>query len=249
MVARKHYMKDDVYNRVHPCGSRAGIMYGLPKIHKDGCPIRPIISSVNTYNYKLAKYMVEILSYLVEDNSYMLVDTFDFVNKISKLDVNVDKQMVSFDVESLFTNIPVNETIEIILQRVFTDNIEFFHDLNKDQLKKLLEICTSRSHFQFNGQFYDQIDGVSMGSPLAPLFANIFMSELEKKNMDKLRDMGVNIWLRYVDDIFATLSETAKVKDIMGLLNNLHPNIKFTVENEDRGKLPFFRHKSHSCRK
>ena len=64
-------------------------MYGLPKIHKAGTPIRPIISAVKTYNYELAKYLDQILKPVV-NSEYMLKDTFDFVNKVSYLNVNSD---------------------------------------------------------------------------------------------------------------------------------------------------------------
>ena len=117
-------------------------MYDLPKIHKDGCPIRPIIFAVGTYNYKLAKFLVEILSPLIENNKYILKDTFDFVNKVSHLNTSVDKSMLSFDVESLFTNIPTLETIDIILRKVYQRNRKYFHGLTKDELKKLLIFCT-----------------------------------------------------------------------------------------------------------
>ena len=105
----------------------------------------------------------------------MLKDTFDFVNKVSNLNVNSDSYLVSFDVESLFTNVPTKETIEIILDLVFQDEIVVFDDLSREELKKLLTICTQESHFQFNGQYYDQVDGVAMGSPLGPLFAYVFI--------------------------------------------------------------------------
>ena len=101
--------------------------------------------------------------------------------------------MLSFDVESLFTNIPALETIDIILKRIYSNEIEYFHGLNKDELKKLLIVCTQESHFQFNNEFFDQVDGVSMGSPLGPLFANIFMADFEEKQMVKLRELSVNI--------------------------------------------------------
>ena len=63
---RNKKLSDLDYKRILPCGSKAGVMYGLPKIHKDGCPLRPIILAVGTYNYKLAKYLVEIISPLLE---------------------------------------------------------------------------------------------------------------------------------------------------------------------------------------
>ncbi len=109
-------------------------MYGLPKIHKKNVPIRPIISSIGTYNYKLAKFLVEILTPLLENNQIILKDTFDFVNKISQLDTEIDVVMLSFDVESLFTNIPTLETIDIILNQIYVKAKKYFHGLTKEEL-------------------------------------------------------------------------------------------------------------------
>lgn len=232
-------IKPEVYRRIIPCGSKSGVMYGLPKIHKEGSPIRPIISAVGTYNYKLAKYLDEILKPLLDNSKYILKDTFDFVNKIKSLSTSIDKILASYDVQSLFTNIPTIETIEIILNEVFKDGIQKFHDLNRRQLKKLLVICIQESHFQFNGEFYDQVDGVAMGSPLGPLFANIFMKHFEEKNMKKLEKLGLIKYFRYVDDIFATVGNRKDAESILDLLNKQHPNIKFTIEHEKDNQLPF----------
>ena len=244
------FLDENILERIKPSGSRAGVLYGLPKVHKQHAPIRPIISAVNTYNYGLAKYLDEILKPVV-NNEMMLTDTFDFVNKMSGLDPANDKHMASFDVESLFTNIPTKETIEIILDithgpakvlnaegRKIT-NKRTFHGFNRKDLKELLETCTQASHFQFNGEFYDQIDGVAMGSPLGPLFANVFMSNFERKHRQTLTELGVRTWLRYVDDIFVTLSDAADANRALEFLNNQHPNIRFTIEHESEGKLPF----------
>ena len=215
-------------------------MYGLPKIHKDGAPLRPIISAIGTYNYGVAKYLVNILKPLQADDIYMVKDTPEFVNKIAHLTPEVDKYMVSFDVESLFTNIPTEETIEIILNRAFPDDESiWFNGLKRHELKRLLEICTRESHFQFNNHFYDQIDGVAMGSPLGPFFANIFMADFENKHMPTLRTMGIIKWCRYVDDIFATLNSKKDADAILQHINQLHPNIRFTIEHEQNKQLPF----------
>ena len=81
-----------------------------------------------------------------------------------------------------------------------------------------------------------------MGSPLGPLFANIFMANFEKVHMNELKNLGINIWLRYVDDIFATLNKPDDVNTILQFLNSRHPNIKFTIEKEGekvKNSLPF----------
>jgi hypothetical protein len=213
-------------------------MYGLPKIHKEGAPVRPIISAIGTYNYKLAKYLDRILKPLTTNSNYIIKDTFDFVNRVSKLQTNVNQRVVSFDVESLFTNIPTEETINIILNRAFKDSDEF-HGMKRNTLQKLLTICTQESHFKFNGKYYDQIDGVAMGSPLGPFFANIFMDEFENSHMETLKELGVITWMRYVDDVFSVVRDETCSQNILNYLNSQHNNIKFTIENEKQNKIPF----------
>jgi predicted GIY-YIG superfamily endonuclease len=231
-------LENQIYKRVYPCGSRAGVMYGLPKVHKRDVPVRPIISAVRTYSYGLAKYLDEILKPLTKNRDFMLKDTFDFVNRVSSIN-NSTKTMVSYDVESLFTNIPIKETIEIILNRVFKDGVESYHDLERDDLKILLTICTQESHFQFDGVYYEQIDGVAMGSPLGPLFANVFMDEFEHKHVESLKEIGLDTWLRYVDDVFALVNDRTSAIRILEKLNTLHRSIKFTIEHETNDGLPF----------
>ena len=211
----------------------------MPKIHKDGCPVRPIISAVGTYNYKLAKYLDSIIKPLQSTNECMLKDTFDFVNRVSRIDLVDGDFIVSFDVESLFTNIPVLETIEIIVKRAFPGRTRKFHGMSKETLRELLLICTTESHFIFNGCYYDQIDGVSMGSPLGPTFANFFIDNLENQIMTTLKRYGVKVWLRYVDDTFVVLKSKDCVEKVLEFLNQQHPNIKFTVELENKNSLPF----------
>jgi hypothetical protein len=176
---------------------------------------------------------------LVENCKFILKDSFDFVNKISKIEAN-NKFIVSFDVESLFTNIPIDETIKIILDLCFPKGKdELFNGFKRTTLKKLLETCTKRSHFQFRGLFFDQIDGVAMGSPLAPTLANIFMDNLETKAMDDLKQLGVIHWFRYVDDTFVVLNSRNDLDKTINYLNNIHKNIKFTYETEKKNSIAF----------
>jgi hypothetical protein len=169
----------------------------------------------------------------------MLEDTYDFVNKVRNIDLNTDRYIVSLDVESLFTNVPTLETIEILLDLAFKEGVTTFHDFSEEELKRLLIVCTQESHFQFDGKYYDQIDGVAMGSPLGPLFANAFMSNFERKHMNRLNELGIKKWWRYVDDIFASLEKKEQADEILEFLNEQHPNIRFTIEHEENNRLPF----------
>ncbi|XP_050508877.1 uncharacterized protein LOC126886076 [Diabrotica virgifera virgifera] len=102
-----------IFKETAPTGSQLRRLYGVPKVHKTGGPLRPILSSMNTPNYLLAKYLVPHLQILTE-NEFTVEDTFSFVKEITNQDRQKDGIMVSFDVESLFTNVPLDETINII---------------------------------------------------------------------------------------------------------------------------------------
>ena len=88
------------------------------------------------------------------------------------------KFLISFDVESLFTNIPLEECIDLAVEYISEGNPDF--KPTPSDLKPLFSFATAETHFLFKGSFYDQIDGVAMGSPLAPVLANLFMSHHEK---------------------------------------------------------------------
>ena len=109
--------------------------------------------------------------------------------------------MILFDVESLFTNVPLDETIESILQKVYVEK-KIKTSIPKLILKEILSLWTKHLHFRFNGEIYIQINGVAMGSPLSPLLANIFMISLEEKILPKVSNY-LCYWKRYVDDTYA----------------------------------------------
>ena len=101
--------------------------------------------------------------------------------------------MVSFDVKSLFTNVPLEYTIDLILKRIY-DNGELSTDITRSEMKEMLPLCTKNVHFTFNGDIYLQTDGVAMGSPLGPVLAGIFMVQLERSLVPVL--IGIRFALR-----------------------------------------------------
>ena len=100
--------------------------------------------------------------------------------------------MVPFDVVSLFTNIPLEETIDIVCNYASLTNIP------RRKLQELLLLCTKNVQFCFNTTIYKQIDGMAMGSPLGPVLADILLSELECKLDHAIQE--TKLYVRYVDD-------------------------------------------------
>ena len=191
------------YNQVYPTSSRPGQFYGVAKLHKlplnstdvNALPIRPIISNIGTATYKTSKYLAKLLSPLTK-SEYTVESTKDFISSLNDVNIGQDYDMVSFDVSSLFTNVPLDHTINLILDQVYKKK-RIKTKLKRDEMKQLLELCTKEMHFSFDGKIYKQVDGVCMGSPLGPVLANVFMVDLETKIAPRLKSI-MPMWKRYM---------------------------------------------------
>ena len=215
-----------------------GIMYGSPKIHKPGTPLRPILAAYNTATYNLAKFLAQLLEPYTT-NLYTTNNSYQFQKRIINLQHPPGSVLASFDVTSLFTNIPINEAIEIICNTIFRDS-QYFHEMDRSTFKNLLQVACSDSFFLFNGRAYSQIDGASMGCPLSCTIANIFLGHLEE---EWLQDCPIEykpiFYNRYVDDTCAVFKSAHHPDLFLNYLNNKHPKIKFTLEKENNNQLSF----------
>ena len=190
-----------------------------PKMNKfsssDSFPqLRLITSSIGTFNHNLACFLCDLLSPLVA-NDYSCKDTF-FVSQI--MNANLSRNfLVPYDVTSLFTNILLQETIDKAINLIFNHNPNL--NITKKELKKLFLFATSQTHFIFNSKFYNQIDGVAMGSPLAAVLANIFIGFYESKWLNEYNLNKPNFYLRYVDDMPAVFDNEQDSLNFLDFLN------------------------------
>ena len=164
----------------------------------------------------------------------------DFAEEITKVKIKQGDVLVFYDVSPLFTSIPLDETIELLADKAFCNNwfnLSYDLKIGKNDLIQLLTIATKEQLFQFDGKLYEQIDGVAMGSPLGPLLANFFMCHIE----DILQVNGKlpAYYKRYVDDTLTIMPNENDVRQFLQDLNQIHPSLKFTVELENNGVLPF----------
>ena len=207
---------------------------GLPKVHKafdDIPPFCPIIDTIGTTHSSVEKHLSEVL-YPVIQNQFSIEDSFDAANRINFILPEVknsnDLVFVSLDVVSLFTNVPLKKTVDIILKRVY-NNKEISTTLSKRSLKKLILDTCQKTLFSLNSKMYEQIDVVSMGGCLGPVLTNIIMTEFEKVVAENLIKTGIlKFYARFVDGTLLVI----KRKDIDFILqkfSSFDKSLKFTI--------------------
>ena len=229
------------YKDLSPSGSRPGIIYCLGKVHKivtDGLPsFRPILSAISTPTYKLAKFLVPMLEPLTT-NECTIKDSFTFAEELQSFDSKL--VTASFDIESLFTNIPLQETIDLCVEKLFQDRTHV-DNLSKDSFSELLTRTVSESLILFDQEFYKQHDEVAMGSPLGPTLANVFLCYHEKIWLQNCpSEFKPVIYRRYVDYTFLLFRSKHHIEKFQNYLNRQHKNIKFTSGTENENSISFF---------
>ncbi len=227
----------DIYRKIYPTSTELPKFYGLPKIHKPSVPLRPIVASRGSITYGVARYIADILSPLVGKTPRHLNNSTDLVNKLKDIRLEPDESLVSFDVSALFTSVPVEESLEIIREKLASDPTLGDHtSLSADQVTDILRVCLTTTYFRYEGEYYVQVEGAAMGSPVSPIVANLFMEHFEEKALTTY-PQPPRIWVRYVDDT-GTIIKTSHIDSFTAHLNQVHPNIKFTSEVEHNGELP-----------
>jgi hypothetical protein len=231
-----NYISKEVYDNIRPSGSQRPKLYGLPKTHKPNCPLRPILSMVGSPQHGIAKFLISVLSPVLDKFSQHIVkDSFSFVQSLQTLSSNKNI-MCSFDIKSLFTNVPLAEVLQICIDQLYNSDItppNFPQAVCYD----LLKMATTNVEFSFNDVMYRQIDGVAMGSPLGPILANIFVG-FQEERLFKIVKKPI-AYFRYVDDIFAVFNSQAQMDKFHKQLSKLHNALVFTKEDEDNNSIAF----------
>ena len=209
-------------------------MKGLPKVHKAGMPLRPITSGIGSAPHKLAKTLAKPLTKALGSVSGTHIkNTAEMMIKIKEVTHVDGKKIASFDVKSLFTNVPVDEAIQAI-KKVIEKTNDNDLPLPKDDYLNLVELCMKFGCFTYNGEEYFQHSGLAMGSPLSPVAACLFMEFLEEEHFLKILGND-SLWLRYVDDVVVVVPKEKNLTEELKKLNSVHGNIEFTIE-EEKGK-------------
>ena len=233
-MRKRGLISEEFYKKVVPCGSQPARFYGLAKVRKKDTPLRPIVSMPGSVYHKLSLEIAEWLKKLPEANINTKVK--DVQTALSALHLEDDEEIVSLDVESLFTNVPVHETISLAAELLYADENDDTPDIDKETFVTLLEMVSVNVMFTSRTcDYYRQIDGVAMGSPVGPLLANIFLSQYDS-------EIGLHskLCFQHMNYIVRTMIRGGE-NLLLQFVNTLHPNLRFTLEKEtaEHG-LPFF---------
>ena len=165
-------------------------------------------------------------------------DSTDFLNHLPTT-VSPNSILASFDVESLYSNIPHELGLEAIEYWLNKHPEEIPNRINKDFIKRGLQFILKNNNFYFNGKNYHQVKGTAMGTKCVPTFATLVLGYLEDKLYDTIeehydsefRQYFEKMLCRFLDDCFIIMNEDIEdLRKLHHILNSLHPCLKFTLE-------------------
>jgi hypothetical protein len=229
-------MKEDgridehLFSKIRPMGSQPPRLYGLAKVHKNDVPVRPVLSMPGSAYHRVGEQVAEWLAKVPECG--INSSTKEICDRVRNVKLEEDEELVSFDVKSLYTFVPVLEAILICADLLFRDG-STKPPVDKDTFVELAKIAACNVVMSTHDGYYRQIEGLAMGSPPAPHLANGWMS-----TFDKTIEGDAKLFTRYMDDILRDIKRS-EIDQKLAEINNLHPNLLFTIERELDGMLPF----------
>ena len=249
--------------------SKTSNLYGLPKIHKSkiikeaisqqnsefitvkdptDLRFRPIVAGPESPTSRLSHLVDLLLKDLPQSTKSYIRDDIDFLSKLQRdLTNEHEHSLITFDVESLYTNIDHKLGIEAITYWLNKHRSKVNHRFSNDFICDAVTIVLENNTFFFNNKFYLQVNGTAMGTKMAPTYANLVLAYLEEKLYDKLHNEHSfafktfieNNFLRYLDDCFIVWPHTQyDITDFENELNKLHPKFKFVKESSIK-EIPF----------
>ena len=238
LLKKSNIISETTYKMLYSSDGLSLRFYGLPKIHKPEIPLRPIVSFVNSPTYGVSSFLAKILSPVVGNTENTVKNSYHFAEFIRGKTLNADEVLVSFDVISLFTKIPVDLAIKVARKRLRQDvTLSQRTSMPIEDIIDLLSFCLNTTYFVFDGIYYQQVFGTAMGSPVSAVIANLVMEDVEQRALASA-PVRLSFWKRFVDDIISAVSRN-DIDILLQHLNSIEPSIQFTVERETNGDLAF----------
>ena len=198
-VKTKTGLDSNTYKSMYPTGCVPPKFYGLPKIQKPDTPLRPTVSSCGSVTYGVAKELAKMLKPLVGKSPHHITSTQDFVEQARHIKLEPGECLSSYNVSALFTSVPIDPALNIIKDLLDKDiTLKERTVMEVGDIILLLEFCLKNTYFSFQDQFYEQVEGAVMGSPVSPIVANLYMEYLEQKALSTAPhppSSGTGMWM------------------------------------------------------
>jgi hypothetical protein len=236
-----HLFDERTRRSLKPINAKAPVLTGLPKLHKENIPIRPLVNFTTAPGYKTAKRLVNVIKQnILLHNNYSLIDSTDFVDRVKNINIEPSYKLASLDIVNLYTNIPITETIQILRNNLIVTkklDIESIHELID-----LLQLLLDQNYFTHDNLYFSQREGLAMGSPLSGLLADVYLNNFENSYIfeNNMHSGNIIFYGRYVDDTFLIYKGTQRQIDrLHSYLNSINSHMRFTLEHEVKGQLNF----------
>jgi hypothetical protein len=189
-------------------------LYYLPKAHKPGTPLRPIIAGLKHPTVKISKFLDDLLRPLFDKMALntTIMSGFELVKKLqewSKVNIKQETLLCTVDVTDLYTMIPQVEGVLALKKMLDYLKLKQIGGLKTEVIIRLARFIMQNNYFTYNSQFYHQIRGGAMGSPLTLTIANCYMFFFERDIVKQVNNSN-GLYLRYIDDIFLIINWPAR---------------------------------------
>ena len=222
-------MDDATYRRLYPTWASPPKFYWLPKVHKSGMPLRPIVSSIGSVTYETTKELSRILKPLVGRSPYHVQNNQEFLKQLEDIHMGPDDIIMSNDVKALFTSVPIKPALKIIQKPLEEDQtLPQRTTMTVKNITCLLEFCLTSTYFTFQEKLYEQVEGAAMGSSISPIVANPYMEDFEMRALNTATQPPL-MWRRFVDDT-CVIIKAVQQQSFLNHINSIDKNIQFTSE-------------------
>lgn len=178
------------------------------------------MASKRSIIYETAKYIAEILSPLVSKNGYALNNSAEIVSEFKNFTLR-DIDVLFFYVTPLFTKVSIDKSLEIIFDQLENDpSLTSPSSLTPANIRDLLNICLKKTYFIYDFQIYTHVEGASMGSPMSPTVADLYMELFEETTLQSFT-FNIYIWKRFVDYTFVALCGSL-IEDLTEHINSIN---------------------------
>ncbi|XP_053699154.1 uncharacterized protein LOC128746132 [Sabethes cyaneus] len=234
----RKYIDSRTYKSVKMMSYNIPRIYGLPKIHKQNRPLRPVVATIGSVTYNIAKYLASVIGKIVGHNDFHVHNSFQFAEQVTGVQIAEEDVLFSLDVTSLFTSIPIDHAMECLIER--WPEITKHTAIDKESFLAIVKLVLESTFFSYKGEIFQQTFGTPMGSPLSPAIAELVMERLEQNRIETLKSQQIHLkyYRRYVDDCFC-IANTNHVAEILRTFNEYNDKLRFTIENELENKLKF----------